>query len=165
MPGGLDPRSRLELARLKRELPAAVARDALQELKQAAKVTADETKARILAAAAPKYPARGLRAEIAATVRARSRVTATDAYVAVESLGRRMPAGKANLPAYADGTVRDYGRWRHPVFGPTDRNPDPKWVTQEWPSAHAWFYGAWDQRRFIRAAEQGMSRAARDGGR
>lgn len=160
MPGGLDPRSRAELARLKRELPAAVARDALRELKQAAQDTARETQRRILAAAAPKYPDRGLRAEIAATVRARSRVTAADAYVAVESLGRRMPEGKGNLPAYADGTDRDYDRWRHPVFG--DREV---WRTQLWPSAHGWFYGAWDRGRFVRAAEQGMARAARDGGR
>ena len=159
MPGGLDPRTRAELGRLKRELPAAVARDALKELKQAADATAAKTRARILAALALKYPDRGLRAEIAATVQASARVTATDAYVAVKSLGRRMPPGKTNLPAYADATTRDYSRWRHPVFG--DRE---NWKTQEWPSAHAWFYGAWDRDRFIRAAEQGMERAAKNAG-
>jgi len=162
VPGGLDARSRAQLERLKIELPAAVARDALRELKTAADMTARETQARILAAAAPKYPDRGLRAEIAATVRARSRVSATDAYVAVESLGRRMPPGKGNLPAYADGTSRDYARWRHPVFGPSAANPDPKWVTQGWLSARGWFYGAWNRERFTRAADAGMERAARE---
>ena len=162
MPGG-DYRQ--VLAQLKIDLPRQVARDALRELKQAADDTRDDAQARILRADARKYPDRGLRAEIAATVRSRTRVTARDAVVIVESSDRLMPPGKKNLPAYADGTDKAFTRWRHPVFGPTHENPDPKWVTQEWPSAYDWFYGAWNRDRMIRAAEQGMQRAADDTGR
>jgi hypothetical protein len=95
---------------------------------------ADEAKRRILAAET-HHPG-DLRAEIAATVSTRGRVTQSGVSAEIKSDGKLMPPGKQNLPAYANAGASKWRRWRHPVYQ-TERNPDT-WVSQEWPSARGW---------------------------
>lgn len=132
MGGGLqDPNAARRIANADRELAAHLKR----EFARAAQDVADKTKAKILAADAPKYPGRGLRAEIAATVEVRGRKVQAGVQAQIRSNGRLMPPGKENLAAYANAGTRRWARWRHPVFG----NIDDPWKTQEWPSARGWF--------------------------
>lgn len=81
-------------------------------LKEAARPVADDVRASALAMPARKYPDRGLRAEIAATVSVSVAITRTGVRMNVISSGRKMPEGKRNLNAYTD---RPQG-WSHPVF-------------------------------------------------
>lgn len=106
------------------------------EFGKAAQQVADKAKRKILAAES-HHPG-SLRAEIATTVTARGRYTATGFSAEIKSDGKLMPAGKQNLPAYANAGQSRWRRWRHPVWGPTERNPDPAWVSQDWESAHGW---------------------------
>lgn len=133
MGGGLqDPNVARRIANADKELKAYLKR----EFTDAARKVADEAKQKILAAST-RHPG-GLRAEIAGTVEARARAVQAGVQAQIRSNGRLMPPGKETLNAYANAGTRRWARWRHPVYGPTAKNPDPAWVQQEWPSAEGW---------------------------
>jgi hypothetical protein len=112
---------------------------------------------RSLEAAAAPYPARvrasalaipvkpggkhtGLRARIAACAELSSGTDATSAYASVWINPVRMLPDYTTLPLYMEGVVtgsrgRGYSRWRHPVYGHSDR----PWKQQD---AHPYFYQA-----------------------
>lgn len=149
MGGGLqDPNVARRIANGAPEL----ARHLKAEFARAAQDVANKTQKKILEADAPKYPDRGLREEIAATVQVRGVKRAAGVQAQIRSYGPLMPEGKHNLAAYANAGTRRWARWRHPVFG-TEAQLEAHlaaggqgghgrgwtWVTQEWPSARGWF--------------------------
>ncbi len=96
------------------------------------------------AALAPGVPVRyerGLRKELAATVRSEVSLPVTGARVSIVSEGKKMPPGKRNL-----NRDTDQGAWRHPVFGTEAQAAAGgrrhgrgwKWVPQVW-QAPGWF--------------------------
>jgi hypothetical protein len=88
-----------------------------KRLRDESRPTADAVRRSALDMPAYKYRDRGLREEIAATITTSASVTKTGARVSINSLGKRMPEGKQNLPAYTD---RAPG-WAHPVFAQGER--------------------------------------------
>lgn len=134
MGGGLqDPNAARRIANGAPELM----RHLKDEFTRAAQAVADKTQRKILEAQS-RHPG-GLRAEIAGTVEVRARKVQAGVQAQIRSNGRLMPGGKQTLNAYANAGRPRWARWRHPVYGPTVRNPDPAWVQQEWPSARGWF--------------------------
>lgn len=83
-----------------------------KRLREAAGPVADDVRASALAMPARKYPASGLRAEIAATVSVSVGLTRNTIRMNVISSGRKMPPGKQNLNGYTDSAKG----WHHPVF-------------------------------------------------
>jgi|SRR5215475_4965894 len=76
-----------------------------------------------------------LRAEIAKTVNTSVSIRRSEVTLDIVSAGRRMPAGKAELPVHTD---MEKG-WGHPVFG---RGPRQHWTwVREWGEPH-WFENA-----------------------
>lgn len=73
----------------------------------------------------------GLRKAMRDATRIRVATGARNTVVSLEVDRRKMPKGKANLPAYMDGKDGPFGRWRHPVYG-----NKTNWVTQE---SHPYF--------------------------
>jgi hypothetical protein len=153
MAGGLaDSRDR-DLIRQLRDAPAGLSRDLRRDLGQAGNQVAAKTRAKIRSAASRR--AGSLREEIAGTVSVRGLLRRSGAAVEIKSDGTKMPDGKENLAAYADG-YWPWQRWRHPVWG-----HDP-WKTQEWPSARGWFSGTIraESPQFAAAAQAAMNETA-----
>lgn len=127
--GGADDRTRAELARL-RDAGPVLSRRLRDALRKAGKDAAGKSQQRIRSA----FTSHGgeLRAEIAATMTVTPHIRRAGADVVIRSVGRRMPEGKTNLPAYANAGPK-WQRWRHPVYG------QDRWVSQDWPSARGWF--------------------------
>jgi hypothetical protein len=158
MAGGLADRG--ALARL-RDAPAVLNRELESELGKAGRDAARKAQDRIRGAG------QALAGQIAATVSVTGTTRSGRVTVAIISDGRKMPPGKKNLPAYADASQARFARWRHPVHGPGKRNPDPAWVTQEWPAARGWFTGTLrgEQDTFLAAARRAVDGAAAETGR
>ena len=103
----------MELLAVKlKEADPALRRALYKQLRGEVNPVADAVRRSALDMPAYKYPASGLREEIAATITTSVSVTKTGVRVTISSLGKRMPPGKENLPAY---TNRAKG-WSHPVF-------------------------------------------------
>lgn len=134
MTGGLQDRDAARrMANGNRELT----RHFKDEFAKAAEDVAAKARRKILAAET-KHPG-PLREEIAGTVSVRGRSTMSGFSAVIKSDGEKMPPGKQNLGAYANAGKRRWQRWRHPVYGPTAKRPDPPWVQQDWASARGWF--------------------------
>ena len=87
----------------------------------------------------------GLRARIAGCVSFSSGTDDKSAYVSVWVNPFNMLPDYVTLPLYMEGVTtertkyrHDYSRWRHPVYGPTEKNPKPAWRQQP---SHPYFYG------------------------
>ena len=79
----------------------------------------------------------GLRARIAQCVELSSGTDAKSAYASVWINPFKMLPDYVTLPLYMEGVTtertkyrHDYSRWRHPVYGPTEKNPKPAWRQQ-----------------------------------
>lgn len=126
-----------ELARISRELRRTgegkvLAKQLRKDLRAAAKPLVPKVRASI----DKNVPAGGtpkgqptLRARLKKATTLRVRTSGRDAGISIIVDGRKMPSRQGSLPAYVEGTKP---RWRHPVFGDTDR-----WVSQQ---PHPFFY-------------------------
>jgi hypothetical protein len=132
--GGLqDPNLARRLANGNAELT----RHLRDEFRRAADQVAGEARRKILAADT-KHPG-ALRAQIAATVSVRGRVTQSGFSAEIKSDGKLMPPGKQNLPAYANAGTSRWRHWNHPVYARAGQPRDEwTWRPQEWPSAAGW---------------------------
>jgi hypothetical protein len=157
MGGGLADRGALR--RLK-NAPAVLARELETELGKAGGTAARRAQDRVRAAG------HVLAGQIAGTVTVSETARAGRVTVEITSDGRKMPPGKKNLPALVDATESRWRRWKHPVWGPTVKNPDPAWVTQV-SFAPGWFTGTLrgEQSRFLAAARRAVDGAAAETGR
>lgn len=99
-------------------------RQLTKELRGAVKPTLQKTRQSALAYPATTGKHSGLRQ---ATARALS-ITTARGRVAIQISRKKMPAGQEHLPARMEGI----GKWRHPLFGNTD-----KWYDQK---SHPWFF-------------------------
>lgn len=74
---------------------------------------------------------------------------------------RKMIPDYKTLPLYMEGVhenrLHSYTRWRHPVYGPSLRNPEPGWSQQE---SHPYFRPAVEP--LGRAAKEAMNAALDD---
>jgi hypothetical protein len=104
-----------------------------KRLRDESRPTADAVRRSALAMPAGKYE-RGLRAEVAATITTSTSVTKTGARVTINSLGRRMPEGKQNLPVHMD---RKRG-WGHPVYADR-KKPRGRWTWVHQTARPGWF--------------------------
>lgn len=133
--GGLQDK---ELARRLANGDRELLRHLRDDFGRAADKVAGETRRRILQAES-KHPG-DLRAEIAATVSVRGRVTQSGLSAEIKSDGEKMPGARWNLPAYANSRGSKWRRWRHPVYARADQGRDQwTWRDESWPSAAGWF--------------------------
>ena len=149
MAGGLQDRAGLgRLADAPRELQ----RDLERAYRSAARDAASRAQDAIRGAASRHDGT--LRREIAATVTVSLRRRGDGITARIASVGSKMPAGKENLAAYADGA---WPHWRHPVFG-----DDDNWKEQNWPSARGWFNKTLrgERDRFAAAAQKALGALA-----
>lgn len=109
----------------------------------------------------PSRHAGDLRREVAATVTATVSLAKSGVQLNIISDGRKMPAGKTNLPAEMD----EPGGWGHPVFGrPTRSRGEWTWVRQH--GKTGWFEAtiAGQAPQLRRAVQDAMDAAAAKAG-
>jgi len=95
-----------------READPRLRRALLARFRQAGAPIVRDVQVSILDMPAEHYPQAGLRAEVARTVFASAGVTRSGVRLDIVSAGRRMPAGKQNLP----NLLNQPGGFYHPVF-------------------------------------------------